>query len=163
MCPLAALPSTIQGDIVISWHQIGTVKNQRGSVHTIPYGRADRLSPQPRISTRGANQRRLEIPSRWAASLARHLSAHLHSRKMKPPWLRHGPKTERPAASHHRSDFGLENRVTLFQYRIGAEAFSRFEHYCTQRKRLGSFTLFAAAPCSSRQHLTASQRRPEFQ
>jgi endopeptidase Clp ATP-binding regulatory subunit ClpX len=26
------------------------------------------------------------------------------ARKMKPPWLRHAPKTERPAASHHRSD-----------------------------------------------------------
>src|SRR5262249_34851939 len=121
------------------------VKNQQGSAHTIPFGRADRFSPQSRISSRGANQRQLEIPTRWAASLARHLSAHLHSRKMTPPWLRHGPKTERPAASHHRSDFGWESRVTLFQYRIGAEAFSRFERYCMQRKGLGSFTLFAAA------------------
>ncbi len=96
-------------DLVISWHQTGTIKNQPGSIRTIPFGRADMLSPQPRISSRGANQRPSEVPTRWVDSSARCVSVHLHSRKMKPPWLHHGPKTERPAASHHRSDFGWES------------------------------------------------------
>src|SRR5215470_19328083 len=94
---------------IISWHQTGIIKNQRGSVRTTPFGCADKLSSQPRISSRGANQKSSEAPTRRAPCLVQCASVHLHSRKMEPPWLRHVPKTERPAASHHRSDFGWEN------------------------------------------------------
>ncbi len=109
MYRLPTFQSQFKRDLVISSHQTSTIKNQRGSVRTIPFGRADKLSSQPRISSRGANQKRSEVPTHWAASLARYVSVHLHSRKMKPPWLHHAPKTERPAASHHRSDFGWES------------------------------------------------------
>src|SRR5258708_32537359 len=51
----------------------GTIKNQLRSIRTIPFGRADKLSLQPRISSRGVNQRRSEVPTRWASSLARYV------------------------------------------------------------------------------------------
>src|SRR6516162_5571270 len=87
----------------------GTIKDQRPSAHMTPFGYADKLSWPWRISGGGANQKRSEVPTRQTACLVQCASVRLHSRKMKLPWLHHAPKTERPAASHHRSGSGWEN------------------------------------------------------
>src|SRR5215813_128942 len=55
--------------IAHTWHRTALIKNLRGSVRTIPFGRADKLSLRPRRSNRGANQKRAEVPTHGAASL----------------------------------------------------------------------------------------------
>ena len=103
----AAFQSQSKRDLVTTWHR--TIKNPQGSVRTIPFGPAGKLSSQPRRSSRGANQKRAEVPTHLAPSLVQYASAHLRSRKMMPPSLRHAPNSGQPAAWHHRSDFGWGN------------------------------------------------------
>jgi hypothetical protein len=107
--PTGGVPIAIQPRPRHTWHRTAPIKNLRGSVRTIPFGRADKPSLQPRRSSRGAYQKRAVAPTHWAASLVQYVSVHLHSRKMKSPWFHHAPKTERPAMLHHRSDFGSES------------------------------------------------------